>query len=73
MALSVSVTLPASISSSVIVTVVVVVAPPLTPEGSVPNVSSTLSPSSSRLSSVAVNVIDFPVSPLWKLTLAGTL
>ena len=46
--------------------------PALTPVGSVPKVSLTLSSSSSRSSSVAVKVKDFSVSPLLKVRSAGT-
>ena len=46
--------------------------PALTSVGSVPKPSSTLSPSSSTLSSVAVKVNVLLVSPLSNVTLAGT-
>ena len=59
-------------SSSVMFTVVVAGEPALTPVGSVPKLSFTLSPSSSTVSSVAVNVNVFDVSPLANDTLAGT-
>ena len=44
----------------------------VTPFGSVPKVSFTLSPSSSSVSSMAVNVIVRDVSVAPKVTLAGT-
>ena len=63
---------PASSSSSML-TVVVTVVPTLTPAGRlVPKPSSTLSPSSSMVSCVAVKVIVFDVSPVSKVTLPGT-
>ena len=63
---------PASSSSSML-TVVVTVVPTLTPAGRlVPKPSSTLSPSSSMASCVAVKVIVFDVSPVSKVTLPGT-
>ena len=63
--------IPASSSSSML-TVVVAVVPALTPPGSVPKASNTLSPSSSMESCVALNVIVFDVSPASKVTLIGT-
>ena len=48
------------------------VAPSDTPVGRDPNVSFTLSSSSSIVSSVAVKVKVFTVSPSLKVTLAGT-
>ena len=63
---------PASSSSSSMLTVVVAVVPALTPPGSVPKASNTLSPSSSMESCVALNVIVFDVSPASKVTLIGT-
>ena len=61
------------VSSSVMVTVVVAGVPALTPLGRfVPKPSSTLSPSSSMESCVAVKVIVFDVSPVSKVTLPGT-
>ena len=59
-------------SSSVMEMVVSLVVPSVTPVGRVPKVSFTLSPSSSTLSEVAVKVKLFSVSPLLKVTLAGT-
>ena len=46
--------------------------PAKTPEGSVPKASRTLSPSSSTVSSTAVNVKVCSVSELSKVTLSGT-
>ena len=46
--------------------------PALTPSGIVPKVSFTDSPSSSTVSAVAANVKLLEVSPLLKVTLAGT-
>ena len=46
--------------------------PSLTLAGSIPNSSSTLSPSSSRVSCVAVKVNDLEVSPELKVKLDGT-
>ena len=46
------------VSSSVMLTVVVAVVPALTRDGSMPKVSFTLSPSSSKLSWVAVKAKD---------------
>ena len=61
-------------SSSVMFTVVVVVVPRLTPPGSgvVPKASSTLLPPSSTSSWVAVKVIVCDMSPVLKVTFAGT-
>ena len=59
-------------SLSVMVTVVVEVVPADTPVGGVPKPSATVSPSSSAVSSVAAKVNVFDVSPLAKVTLAGT-
>ena len=53
-------------------TVDVLVVPAVTRAGSVPKPNSTVSPSSSTVSSVAANVNDLDVSPLLKVTLAGT-
>ena len=47
-------------------------APALTPVGSAPNPSFTLSPSSSSVSWVAAKVMGCDVSPALKVTLAGT-
>ena len=54
-------------------TVVWSVTPSLTPAGSVPNSSSTLSPSSLSVSWVALNLIVCDVSPASKVTLDGTV
>ena len=59
-------------SSSVMLTALVAGVPALTPSGSVPKLSLTLSPSSSTVSVSAVNVKVFSVSPLPKVTLGGT-
>ena len=59
-------------SSSVIEIVVTAVVPAPTLAGSAPNASFTLSSSSSTVSEVAVNVNVFDVSPVAKLTDAGT-
>ena len=59
-------------SSSLIDTVVSAGLPALTPAGSVPKPSFTLSPSSSTVSSVAVNVMLCSLSPLSNVTLAST-
>ena len=59
-------------SLSAMLTVDVLVVPAVTRAGSVPNARSTLSPSSSTVSWTAVNVNDLDVSPLSKVTLAGT-
>ena len=59
-------------SSSVMLTVVSSVAPAVTPVGSAPKASFTLSPSSSTASAVAVKSKVFEVSPELKVTLAGT-
>ena len=59
-------------SSSVMEIVVSAVVPALTLAGSVPNASFTLSSSSSTVSEVAVNVNVLDVSPLAKVTDAGT-
>ena len=60
-------------SSSSMLTVVVAVVPALTPVGSgVSKASSTLSPSSSMESGVAMNVIVFDCSFAVKVTLVGT-
>ena len=59
-------------SLSLMETVVSLVVPAVTLEGSVPKPSFTRSSSSSSVSSSAVKVNDFSVSPLWKVTLAGT-
>ena len=48
------------------------VVPAVTPAGSVPKPSLTDSPASTAVSCVAVKVISFSVSPLSKVTLAGT-
>ena len=48
------------------------VVPAVTLAGSVLKPSLTLSSSSSTVSCVAVKVNDCSVSPLWKVTLAGT-
>ncbi len=53
-------------------TMVSLVAPAVTPVGSAPKVSLTLSPSSSVVSWVAVKVKVLEVWPLAKTTLAGT-
>ena len=54
-------------------TVVVTVVPGLTPPGSgAPKASSTLSPSSSTSSWAAVKVIVCDMSPVLKVTFAGT-
>ena len=53
-------------------TTVSLVVPSLTPVGRVPKVSFTDSPSSSTVSAVAAKVKVFSVSPLLKVTLAGT-
>ena len=63
------VTLTPDPSSSVMLTVAV--APALTRSGSVPNPSSTLSPSSSSVSRVAVKVMVRSVCPVAKVTVAG--
>ena len=55
-----------------ILTVESPVVPSLTLGGSVPNSSSALSSSSSRVSCVAVKVNDVEVCPALKVTLAGT-
>ena len=60
-------------SLSAMLTVDVPGVPAVTRAGSVPNARATLSPSSSTVSSVAVNVNVFDVSPLSKVTLAGML
>ena len=60
---------------SLMLTVVSVGVPADTPSGRVPKASFTLSPPSfadSGSSTAAENVNDFEVSPLSKLTLAGT-
>ena len=59
-------------SSSVMATVVSSTLPALTPIGSGPTASFTLSPSSSTSSAVALKVKVFAVSPLLKVRLAGT-
>ena len=59
-------------SLSVMLTVDVLVVPAVTRAGSVPNPRATLSSSSSTVSSVAVKVNVLDVSPLLKVTLAGT-
>ena len=59
--------------SSLMLTVVWLGVPALTPPGRFdPKASSTLSPSSSSMSSVAENVIVCDVSPLLKVTLDDT-
>ena len=65
-------TVTAGSSLSVMLTVVVEVVPAVTPLGGVPKPSATVSPSSSTVSSSALKVIAFDVSPLLKVTLAGT-
>ena len=60
-------------SLSVMLTVDVLVVPAVTRAGSVPKASLTRSPSSLTVSSVAVKVNVFDVSPLSKVTLAGML
>ena len=65
-------TVTAGSSLSVMVTVVVEVVPAVTPVGGVPKPSATVSPSSSTVSSSAVKVMVCDVSPLLKVTLAGT-
>ena len=59
-------------SSSVMETTAWLVVPALTPDGNVPKVSFTLSPSSSTSSAVAAKVMVVSVSPELKVTLAGT-
>ena len=59
-------------SSSMMNTVAASVAPSVTPAGNSPKASPTLSSSSSTVSSVALNVNDFSVSPLANVTLSGT-
>ena len=60
-------------SLSVMLTNVSLTVPAETPVGSVPKVISTSSSSSSTVSSVALRVNVFDVSPASKVTLAGTL
>ena len=62
---------PAS-SSSVMLTVLMAWLPAVTPVGRVPKASRTDSPSSSMSSPFAVKVKVFTVSPLLKVTSAGT-
>ena len=62
---------PATSSSSML-TVAVAVAPAVTRGGSVPKPSSTLSPSSTIMSSVGVNVNVCSVSPELNIKFAGT-
>ena len=59
-------------SSSVMLTVACVVVPSETAGGSVPKASSTLLPPSSTSSWVAVKVIVCDMSPVLKVTFAGT-
>ena len=65
-------TVTAGTSSSVMLTVVSLGVPALTSGGRVPKPSFTLSSSSSSVSWVALKVNVFAVSPLLKVTLAGT-
>ena len=65
-------TVTAGTSSSVMVTVDAAIIPAVTPSGSVPKVSFTLSSSSSTSSAVALKVKLFSVSVAAKVRLSGT-
>ena len=65
-------TVTAGSSSSAMLTVDSDVVPAVTPSGSVPKPSFTLSPSSSTVSAVAEKVKDLDVSVAPNVTLAGT-